>query len=191
MQVKRDEKDKASTTAESAWVEMCSGVTATLSSAGFHMIVGLCDVTLPEPLPAGICLDARRAPALASQQIVAVYSAADTFKAAKSAEAVIFCGTSFPDWLKERGLTAGDVWEGDDGAAATDLWTAKLFCEAPSPEFLQGYWSAQSFSKDVFVGAKRFSIDQLNKNDSVLVRDELRSKFFTDARGGGSRCAIS
>jgi len=168
---------------EAAWVEMCSGITGTLSALGFHMLVGLRDISLPKLLPSGICIDARH---IGGRQIVAVYSVKDTFKRAKSPSDVVFCGVSFPTWLTSRGLCAADVWDAaGEAAEATDLWTARLFRNYTSAVILQGYWDEASFAKEDFLGCPgRLSIGELNAMDSALERDWLRSEFFSAARSG-------
>jgi hypothetical protein len=169
-----------------AWVEMCDSVTATFSSAGFHLLIGLQNVHLPadKPIPAGLCLDARHIDSLAGgSQIVAVYSVVDSFKAVKAADQVIFCGIAMPQWLSERGLSPTDIWSAEDAATATDLWSAKLFCtctDAASAGLLYGYWDSGAFDKDAFLKAERFSIGDLNKNDSALNRDQIRTRHFSE-----------
>merc|ERR1712060_807959 len=90
---------------------------------------------------------------------------------------VVFCGMPLPDWLSARGLSATDIWGEADAAKAVDLWTAKLFRKYSSPEDLEGYWNDAKFVKHAFLESPRFSLQELNLNDSAADRDLLRAQL--------------
>eukprot|EP00930_Biecheleria_cincta_P059694 TRINITY_DN45416_c0_g1_i1.p1 TRINITY_DN45416_c0_g1~~TRINITY_DN45416_c0_g1_i1.p1 ORF type:complete len:280 (-),score=55.39 TRINITY_DN45416_c0_g1_i1:35-874(-) len=174
VQRQQTEEDRVST--DIAWVEMCENIEVSISSGGFHLLVGLQGIVLKEPLPPDLCLDGRR---LEETAVVAVYSAKDTFKRSKKAEEVIFCGQGFQSWLAERSLTAADVWDDPaEASAGTELWLAKLFSAQESGS-LAGYWLPGSFNKEDFLAAKRYSLADLNRLDSALARDQLRSGLLS------------
>lgn len=181
--VKRQQAKDGLVSAQIAWIEMCENIDVTISPGGFHLLVGVRGVALKEPLPPDLCLDGRRLPSLPEEVVVmAIYSTKDTFKRAKKAEEVMFCGQSFHSWLAERGLTAADVWDDPgEASAGTELWLAKLFFQFHAQESgsLAGYWLPCFFNKEDFVAAKRYSLADLNRLDSALARDQLRSALLS------------
>lgn len=183
VQVQRQRSEEGQVTTEIAWIEMCENIDVSISPGGFHLLVGLQGIALKEPLPPDLCLDGRRLASLPEEAVVvAVYSAKDTFKRSKKAEEVVFCGHAFPSWLAERGLTAADVWDDPaEASAGTELWLAKLFFQFHAQESgsLAGYWLPDLFNREGFLTAKRYSLADLNRLDSALARDQLRSGLLS------------
>jgi galactokinase/mevalonate kinase-like predicted kinase len=173
------------------YAEGCARVRAALE--GRNMLVGLRDLSFPEPLPEGICVDERRVAGRdgGARTLRLVYHVEDGFKAAGSLGGARYCGVAMATWLEERGLVPEDI--GAKAEGPFDLYSARLFPEGADVERLPGYWRRP---RDPvawalwFRSAPRASIREANELSDASARDEERSsirsfELSTALRRGG------
>ncbi len=156
-------------------VEGCRGVK--IACEGENLLVGLKDLILPAALPRGICLDERRFLDEGTRVTLRlVYHRDDTFKPQPKMDDLIFCGRPLPEWLRERSLSADDIFP---TGAGRDLYGADLFAAGADGERLEGYWRPPS-NKTSWAGwfrsARRYSIAVANSLTDAAVRDSERSE---------------
>jgi galactokinase/mevalonate kinase-like predicted kinase len=177
------------------YAENCRGLRARLE--GGNMLVGVRDLSLSEPLPAGICIDERRA--YESDRVMRsyrlVYHVSDSFKPVSSLAEARFCGMRMGDWLVERGLAPEDI--GASAQGPFDLYAAALFPEAADAARLAGYWRKPADAaawRDWFLSSSRVSIRCANETSSAEERDEerrqLRAQLLASALGKGGFFAV-
>mgnify|MGYP003684071863 CR=1 FL=1 len=87
-------------------LEGCSDCSLTLA-LGTHLLAGVRGLHLTQPLPAGMCLDARRLPA--GHDALLCYACGDSFKPVAAPSDAVFCARPLLAWLAERDLTLRDV----------------------------------------------------------------------------------
>jgi galactokinase/mevalonate kinase-like predicted kinase len=156
-------------------VEGCSSCSLP-ALGGDNLVVGLEGLALPFGLPRGFTLDGRQLP---EGRVVVILSASDSLKPERDPARIVFCGKPLDEWLEERGLGRGDVFDGGHGA---DLFAARLFCLDPAPEQLEGYlrpcgpaWT------QAFRAARRLSIAEINDRDDVVRREDRRVALRREA----------
>lgn len=149
-------------------VESCSSCSFG-SLAGDNLLVGLENGSFPFELPAGIAMEERH---LDTSRVVVILSTRDSFRVEEDVDALVFCGQPLKDWLGERGLLLGDVFE--HGAPA-DLFEARLFCCDPTTQLLAGYLERPGVEwTQAFRAARRLSLSEIQEHDDVLRREDRR-----------------
>ena len=156
-------------------VEACSACSLP-ALGGDNLVVGLQGLALPFGLPRGFTLDGRHLP---EGRVVVILSAGDSLKPEGDPARLVFCGRPLDEWLEERGLVRGDVFEGGEG---TDLFAARLFCLDPAPEQLEGYLRRPGAAwTQAFRAARRLSIAEINDRDDVVRREDRRVALRREA----------
>ncbi|HYN03354.1 MAG TPA: L-fucokinase [Vicinamibacteria bacterium] len=156
-------------------VEACSACSLP-ALGGDNLVVGLEGLALPFGLPRGFTLDGRHLP---EGRVVVILSAGDSLKPEGDPARLVFCGRLLDEWLEERGLVRGDVFDGGEG---TDLFAARLFCLDPSPEHLEGYLRRPGAAwTQAFRAARRLSIAEINDRDDVVRREDRRVALRREA----------
>jgi galactokinase/mevalonate kinase-like predicted kinase len=149
-------------------VEGCSSCSLA-ALGGDNLVVGLEGLALPSGLPRGFALDGRHLP---EGRIVVVLSATDSLKPEADPAGLVFCGQPLDQWLEERGLARGDVFDAGQGR---DLFDARLFCLDPTAEQLEGYISRPGADwTAAFRAARRLSISEINDRDDAVRREDRR-----------------
>jgi galactokinase/mevalonate kinase-like predicted kinase len=155
-------------------VEDCRRVK--LACEGENLLVGLRDLALIAPLPAGLCLDERRLQQDGSAMTVRLaYHRDDTFKPQASPEKLVYCGQPLSQWLAARGLSMADIFP---EKTCADLSTAELFAVGADAAQLEGYWRApvdKAAWATWFRGARRYSIGSANALTDAAERDADRA----------------
>jgi hypothetical protein len=149
-------------------------------AAGSNVFTGLEDRSIAYPIPEGICLDERpgNPDSPDGDRVILVYGINDTFRPADTPDDLVFCGTSLPVWLKERGLVPADIWDTPVPAAPFDLLQARLFPPEFGVQDLPGFWDAgQADNKwcEKFKKTARMSITEANTRTSAACRDRRRA----------------
>ena len=117
-----------------ALVENAAG--ADFSSArGGTLIIGVDDWPSEVGIPGGMCVDRRW---LGDEAVTLVYGNGDSFRPVRSPEDLVYCGARLSDWLKERGLSAEQLFPDTTTGASYDLLHARLFPANTDPVFLSG-----------------------------------------------------
>ena len=156
-------------------VEACSSCSLP-ALGGDNLVVGLEGLALPFGLPRGFTLDGRHLP---EGRVVVILSAGDSLKPEGDPARLVFCGRPLDEWLEERGLVRGDVFDGGEGA---DLFAARLFCLDPTPEQLEGYLRPSGAAwTQAFRAARRLSIAEINDRDDVVRREDRRVALRREA----------
>jgi galactokinase/mevalonate kinase-like predicted kinase len=140
------------------------------NAMGMNMFVGMRKWHGNSTIPEYICLEQRD---INGSSIRLVYSIHDTFLPQKDLKSVTFCGISMDKWLNARKLEPRDIW---DNSTEYDLITAKLFFPDCTDDFIEGYWNNTHNEEWTmkFRYMQKLSIDEINKADDVLQRDEQR-----------------
>ena len=141
---------------------------------GRNMIIGLRNWTSNIVIPDGICIDERN---IGGKLYRAAYGTDDSFRNATSREELRYCGVPITQWLEERGLTAGDIWKGDEDP---DLLTARIVTPFSTEPFLTGYWQPPGDIdtwRKAFLDASRLSLLEINEMTDVRLREEQRQEL--------------
>ncbi|HUX12265.1 MAG TPA: L-fucokinase, partial [Spirochaetia bacterium] len=154
-------------------VEGCASVTLE-NCGGGQLFTGLDERFDFAGVPAGISVDVRRLHDGEKDVAVAmVFSDTDSFRVVSTFSELVFCRTSFPIWLEERGLTIADI-----ECSVLDLLDIPLFVASADPEFVCGYWSSPTDSaswKTTFLSSKRYSVREINRLTDASIREEERT----------------
>ena len=149
-------------------VEGCSSCSLP-ALGGDNLLVGLENLDLPFALPRGFSLDGRHLP---EGRVVVILSAGDSLKPERDPARLVFCGKPLDEWLQERGLARGDVFDGGEGK---DLFAARLFWLDPAPGQLEGYLRPLGAAwTEAFRAARRLSIAEIGDRDDAVRREDRR-----------------
>jgi fucokinase len=152
----------AAITGDDSWVEGCR-IRAPLELAGWNVVVGV-DVDEPLRLPREACLDVLRGRDRRGGAVwfVRCYGIKDQFKDAIS-QGARFCGRPLLDWISAVGITAEEVWTGQERS----LWNARVFpAERDAGGYRRWLWmyapeTAGEEEKRAFLSAERYSAAEM------------------------------
>lgn len=144
-----------------SWLEACR-IAADVELPGQNVLVGV-DVDTPLSLPPGACLEVLPGRNRAGEDVwfVRCYGVRDTFKNG------LFCARPLPDWLRDAGVDAEDVWPNVSDAAGRSLWNARIFpAEPEAANFRRWLWmhapeSASAPELRAFRAADRYSAAEI------------------------------
>ncbi len=153
--------------------EACENVRI-FEAGGANLFIGLRDVDLSYPVPYGICIDQRD---IEGGSMILVYSIHDTWKRQRDMNSVVVCGIPVEQWLTQRGLGLGELWEDPE---CRDLTLARLYSWNFSPLFLRGFWDpdyAGGEWRDTFRAASRITAAEVNARSRAVDRDSRRAEI--------------
>ncbi len=145
------------------------------------LFIGLENLKLDFPIPAGICIEGRRN---GLGELTLVYGVQDTWKPAAAPEQLKFCGLPLSSWLSERSLRPEQVLP---SGKSVDMYELRLWAPGTTPALLRGYLdsgAANSEWRKWFLGSRRFSLREINEADDAGEREGRRMSIRRDLLRG-------
>ena len=137
---------------------------------GANLLTGITGWISDIIIPENICIDQRNT---AKGPVKIIYGLEDAHRPGQDLKSMVFCGTPMESWLTSRDLKPSDLWEDD---VVTGISSARLFFVNSPDGFLEGYWSVPGGTQwtETFRAAKRFSLNQINNNETAVDRERKR-----------------